>query len=432
MWLVRKRLAAAAVVSIGGVALVAPADAQLPGPDAVTGTIAKTAVVDVVSLAVSVKPEADIEAAIPVGERVDNHRLPDSVVSLVGDQYELSVAPQDLPRDTVGDNGLVTFEIVALDSDAKPLGLTVATVRAVYDSVGRPQWMDPLASTDGASVFPGAYAVPEGSPRSATTTDELLGPVTADLVDLPGASVSPSSDDEVELLSVNDATGTDDSVQQEANVTAAVAASCTPGQGAGNVKVAEKTVWATIGTGYPVDGNWSRMSYTSTSGVEFTAAVGIASDSVGYWQQSATKSLGRGTGFNWAQRNYARSYRVGLDYAKIAHYYDRCPPQQPYFRSWEPLRYAGNYGENDGIQRPNWNTCRNFTSSGSWWRADATGTSYSLSYGVKMAKTIGVDLSSKRAYNQEAQLGYWVKAGQRLCGNGGNPPGTAGKVMQRL
>lgn len=426
-------LLAGLAAATGGLALVGPAAAQSSAPDAVTGTIAETSAVAVADLAIYVKPEDAIQASIGLGEMVHYHRLPGSAVTLVGDQYQLSVAPQELPADTVGDSGLVTFQVVALDADATPLGLTSATVRAVYDSGGSLQWVDPLAPTEGVSVFAGG-AVPADPPLSVAASDSYLGPVTADLTALPGVSVPASvlDDDEVEPPGADDVIDTNDDVaQQEVNSLAVTTSSCTPGQGAGNVKVAEKTVWGTIGTGYPVDGNWSKMSYTDTTSVDFTATLGVASDSGGIWQQSATESKARGTGFNWAQKTYARSYRVGLDYGKIAHYYDRCPPSPPYYKTWEPLRYAGNYGENDGIQRPDWNTCRGFTSDGDWWRSDSTGSAYSLSYGVKMANTIGIDLSTRRNYNSEAKLGYWVKAGQRLCGNGGNPPGTAGKVMQR-
>lgn len=423
----------AGVAGAGGLSLTGAAAAESSLPEALTGTIAETTEVDVADLAFYAKPEDAVRAAIPLGKSVHYFRLPDSAVSLVGDQYSLSVAPQDLPDNTVGDSGLVTFQVVALDPGSTPLGFTSASVRAVYDSAGRPQWADPLASTEGVRSFPGG-AVSADPPRSAAASDDLLGPVTADLTALPGVSVPASAidDDEIEPPSADDAIETDDSTQQEVNALATAASSCDPIQGGGNIKLAEKTVWGTIGTGYPVDGNWSAMSYTATSGVDFTATLGIASDSGGIWQQSGTETKGRGTGFNWAHKTYARSYRIGLDYEKIGHYYDRCPPSQPYYKSWEPLRYAGNYGENDGIQRPDWNTCRGFTSSGDWWRVDTTGSSYSLSYGVKMANTIGIDLSTKRSYNQEAKLGYWVKAGQRLCGNGGNPPGTAGKVMERL
>lgn len=423
----------AAAVMVGGcVALVHPAVAQPSAPGAMVGTIAETSAVEVADLAVYVKPTDEVQSRTQLGEIVHYHRLPDSAVTLDAGSYDLSVAPQSLPKDTIGDTGLVTFQVVALDAEAAPLGFTSATVRAVYDSVGKPRWMDPLAPTEGVSAFLGD-PVPADPPRSMEARDSLLGPVTADLTALPGVSVTASmvDDDETELPNANDAVETDDTVQQELDATRLAAASCNPTQGAGHVKVAEKWVWTTIGTSYPVDGNWSRMTYTATDGVDHTTTVGVASDSAGGWQQSGTESKKRSTGFNWAKQTYARSYRIGVDYEKVAHYYDRCPPEAPYYRSWDPIRYAGNFGENDGIQRPNWNTCRPFTASGDWWRSTSEGTSYSLSYGVKMYKTIGLDLSSKRAYNQEAKVGYWVKAGQRMCGNGGNPPSTAGKVMQR-
>lgn len=434
----RVGLVAGGATVAAGLALAAPATAQAPDPEALLGQVAQTAAVEVADLAVYAKPEQAIREATPLGKIVHYYQLPDATVTLTGDQFILSVAPQQLPKSTVDDTGLVTFEVVALDGSGTPLGSTSASVRAVYDSTGVPQWTDPLAPTEGLAVFPGG-TVPADPPRSTTASDDLLGPVTADLTALPGVSLPASmiDDDEIEVPSTNDAVDTnDDSTQQELNATAVTAASCTPGQGAGNVRLATKTVWATVGTGYPVDGNWSTMSYTAGSTADFTATVGVASDSVGYWQQSGTETKARGTGFNWAkdtpESRKARSYQVSLDYEKVAHYYDRCPPSPPYYRSWDPLRYAGTYGENDGIQRPDWNTCRNQASTGDWWRYDSTGASYSLSYGVKMAKTIGIDLSTKRAYNAEAKLGYWVKAGQRLCGNGGNPPGTAGKVMERL
>jgi hypothetical protein len=45
---------------------------------------------------------------------------------------------------------------------------------------------------------------------------------------------------------------------------------------------------------------------------------------------------------------------------------------------------------------------------------------------------IGIDLSSSGSYNQEARFGYKVKAGRWMCGNKGDLPGVAGKLMERL
>lgn len=80
-----------------------------------TGAIAESTDVDVADLAVYAKPEDAIQAEIQLGQSMHYYRLPDSAVSLAGDHYTLSVAPQDLPENTVSDSGLVTFQVVALD-----------------------------------------------------------------------------------------------------------------------------------------------------------------------------------------------------------------------------------------------------------------------------------------------------------------------------
>lgn len=128
----------------------------------------------------------------------------------------------------------------------------------------------------------------------------------------------------------------------------------------------------------------------------------------------------------------ARSFRVGISYRKVEGYYGRCPGDAPYWVKWEPHHYTGGYGENtDGVTRPDWDECVTIGSTGIWWRSRSDGSSYSHSAGVKFASVIGIDLSSKRAYNSEAKTGYLLKVRfRRMCGNN-DDAGIAGKVMER-
>lgn len=427
-------LLAAVATTAAGLNVAVPAAAGPPAPEAVIGTIAGSSA-DVAELAVYVQPEQDIAAAIPLGGTMPLERLPASAVNVVGDRYEVAVRPQDLPDSTVGDTGLVTFELVARDADANVLGVTGASARAVYDSAGQPRWQDPLTSTEETPWFPGG-GVPADPPRSTSQAGTLLGPVTADL---SVTAVAPETlapelyDDELSPPDAGEATNTDDAflTQQEVDATLAASASCNRLAGAGKVKVAQRTSWATIGTGYPLNGDKSTMGHEASESVLYSVAIGMANDQVGYWEAEGTKSVDRKTGFDWFEETYARSYKVGSEMYKYAYYYDRCPPSPPYYHGWEVGSYSGTYGETSGINRPDWKTCRQFTSSGLWWRSRSDGKGYALSGGLKFRKIIGLDLSTARQYSTEAKLGYRITAGRWLCGNNGIPE-TAGKLMERL
>lgn len=360
---------------------------------------------------------AEPDAAYPAaGQRAPQPiLLPEDALVFDADSYALAIDPESMPQGTVADNGLTNFRIVAFDAEQNPLGETSGTVRLATMSDGQQVWIDPLLDTQTSSTL---------------LAPDVVGGITADLTALVGADapVDPTSpllgDDESE-------TPTEDDLGPHLAPDAKLVGGCSYPEGAGDVVVNRKSVSTTIGTGYPVRGDKSWMSHTEGSSAEYNGTFGIANDNVGYWQQSSTKSIARASGFEWAAKDYARSYRVKVEYVKIAHYYGQCPPAEPYYYTWRPARFDGGYGENAGITRPDFKNCRQIGSDGTWWRNESTGKSYSLSYGVKFAGTIGIDLSSKRAYDSEAMLAYRISANRWVCGNN-DVPSHAGKVMERL
>jgi hypothetical protein len=176
------------------------------------------------------------------------------------------------------------------------------------------------------------------------------------------------------------------------------------------------------------------MSHIAGSADEYTASFGVASNfagTAGMWTQSRTESVARSFRFEWDPKSYDRSFRVGVIYQKALYYYDHECDEPPYYSTWVPVGYDGSAGENADIGRPLWLHCKRITSDGRWYRSSETGSSYTLSYGVKFSAVIGIDLSSLRAYNSEAMLAYHLTAGRFLCGDN-DYPSYASKIMERF
>lgn len=269
----------------------------------------------------------------------------------------------------------------------------------------------------------------EESPPARAEDDADLGPVQT-----VQSGVDPTvgeMPDESEGASAEDIQPPDVSVGKDAvaEFYSLNGSGCVPGQGAGNVVTARRIVSVTIGTGYPVGGDTSWMEYDATAGQDYTTTLGMAHNSVGHFQRAGTKSIERSFGFNWDHKTYRRSYRVNVRYVRVAHYFDRCPGSPPYYSTWKPRKLIGTTSENQNIPAADFNHCHRQGSSGTWYRVDRKGKAYSHSTGVKIAGTIGIDLSSVRRYNNESKLGYHVSAGKYLCGNN-NDPSVAGKVME--
>ena len=121
-----------------------------------------------------------------------------------------------------------------------------------------------------------------------------------------------------------------------------------------------------------------------------------------------------------------------MQYQLVKHYFDRCPPSDPYSAAWQPLKYTGGFGENsDGVNRPDWTHCVSIGSTGTWTKASTNSNAYKYDSGVKFADVVGFDLSVTRQVNTQAETKYHIGvAGRRMCGND-DTPGTSTKQMEK-
>jgi hypothetical protein len=422
-------------------------------PVALTGIVQGVEQLAPDSVYVQISPDQDILESLDGEAVIVNSEVPASMIETSGNSYTVRIDPTLLPPDVVSSTGIVSFEVFAQDPERGRFGLAEVSVRVVQNEDGGYSWTDPLGPVTEVEA-PETVATRAGVGFALTSSRakvlrsvRLVLPRPSARGVICGEGGCASTDAAKATRRVPIAAGSlssepedDGEVDGDAPIEApiisegetAAAGECNidgDGMWWTNTK---RNVSTTIGTGYPVGADTSKMSHSSGSSAEFTGSFGVAWDNIGIFTQSGTRAVERGSGFDWDSKSYARSYRVGLVYQKVKAMYDKPCDATPYYVKWVPIGYSGGFGENtDGVTRPDWNTCVRIGSTGTWWRDSSSGSSYSLSTGVKFAGVIGVDLSSKRAYNAEARLGYYIGVeGRRVCANT-NPPGMASKVMER-
>lgn len=181
--------------------------------------------------------------------------------------------------------------------------------------------------------------------------------------------------------------------------------------------------WATVGTSYPRGGHTSWLKYSSSTSITMGAAMS-SDNTYGSFSENGTKTTGDSWGQNFQAESYDRSYRVST---RMGNY--RCTSYWTIY-SWSPVQQNGYTMEYRLSSKPNWNTYCGPIAAGRWWRGDQRGNDYSLSYGVKIASLIGIDLSTRRAYSSGGRLVYDAPVARRLCGNNGEA-GVASKMSER-
>lgn len=373
-------------------------------PVALTGRVAGVPDLRPSDIEVHVNPTSATAARVQPGVALASWRVPaGSIVTRQG-SYEVHLAATSVPRANISPEGLVNFEVIARDPHGSRYGVTMSSARLVRDAAGAPRWTQPLAATSttagraGLSTWPTLPTLPRAAvaPR----------PVVADVSALHSGAV-PSSK--------------------------FARRSCSPGDvGAGDVYGTTRTVWATIGTSYPINGDQSWMTHQIGSRTDFSSSFGIGTQiGDGRFYETGSRSVDKGAGFVWAKRPYMRSYRVSVTYRKVAQYFDRCPGNGlgPYDVYWTPITLSGGHIQHrQGLSRPHWKNCRR-ESAGIFSRYLSNGKSYEQGEGVKIFGLISVNLSSTRAYNAEAKLNYVLSRAAYMCGNNADPA-HAGKVME--
>lgn len=410
---------------------------------ALTGKVAGVSILEDDSVIVFVGPDQETEAGLRVGDSVHPVQLPDDAVRVLGNRYWVVLDPQTLPAATIGRTGLVNFEVMVQDPESPRFASTSASSRAVIGPDGSYTWTDPLTPTLDVSLASESALLAKARRDGVTNkliethVDSTVGNVAkpeAEGVLCVGQQCAPTAHAaNADHVTVADAARTDQ-FAIPGPVVDAKAKSCHEGDGAGTVYGRTEIVPTTIGTAYPVQHDTAFMTFAMSSSSEFTASLGVGNDKVGHFQNSGTKTIERGNGFDWDPQPYARSFRVNVVYQQVSYYFDRCPPDEPYSVSWMPKQYTGGFGENrKGVERPQFTNCDSVSSQGTWWRHVTGGHDYSYGAGVKIAELIGIDLSVKRAYNQDALLGYKIHFkgdAPRMCGND-DYAASAGKAMEK-
>jgi hypothetical protein len=179
----------------------------------------------------------------------------------------------------------------------------------------------------------------------------------------------------------------------------------------------------TIATGYPVGGDESSLTYTSS--LKTTSGTAIATGSG--WNESGTESTTDGWDADFYKDARKRSYRTAVTYGlytcyNVAGYYSRWvfPIKQPGAAYYYLLSSA-----------PNWTRCQPVYNNITWKRETSGEKAYESSYGVKAKGYIGIEMFSRHSYNTSGKLRYHVTHGNKhVCGNN-DTPGQAGKVQEK-
>ena len=168
----------AAALVCGLMVAVSTAQADDVAPVALTGNLPTTGIGKVVA---SVDVEASVAAKSRKGAAVPIQWLPTSSVTLAADTYTVRVDPASLPADTIDDDGLATFRVVAFDRNGAAVGLGASSVRAVLGSDGLFEWADPVAPT---------RALTAAAASSAEVSPLLVGSSRIDAVTARGFTVA--------------------------------------------------------------------------------------------------------------------------------------------------------------------------------------------------------------------------------------------------
>lgn len=424
----RPRLAGTA--TLAALALVAALLAYLPtataqpeldtsGPLAFTGSVTDLRTLDDVTVVVSIEPPSDRLATLRTGVGVSLHRLPPSAVRTAGNRFAVVLDPATVPDAHVSRDGKVNFEVDVYDPVTSQRAATSTTVRRVtYDQAQ--VWADALqvVSAQAGKGSAGTVKAPRlttadlGRKDGATT----LAQVTAEL-----ASRLPALTTTMQPAGPAAPAGARTADPDSAAATAAAAGAIC----AFAPNVPTRRRWATVGTSYPVGKHTSKLLYSSRTESEF--GVGVSFDEGASWTAGGNRTLDDDWGQNFRYSSTIRSYRIQVEYRL-----NICYNSQGYetSRKWKPVRQPGYTRSHRLSSRPNWKTCGP-VSSGRWYRGRVRGNDYRLSFGVKFKKVLGIDLSTRRAYSEDASLWYYSPVKRRLCGND-DEAGYASKIRERF
>lgn len=341
-----------------------------------SGTAAPSGGHEIITL--SVAPTTEQLQRMEPGQSFTTRPLPDAdVTPLGGGSYRVAVAPDEVPRRLVSPDGIVHLHLRVVDQRAGTTGSLLAPFRIA-------------TAPDGGS--PGWSSLTSRAPSSAATIT-----MTVEQHSVSGEALSR--------------------LRSAAADTFARPSSC-------HLSRDQREPDATVGTAYPIGGDTTDMVYSD--GATTHTAFGIAvSDVDGEFHAGGARSTTDEWGAGFKRTDYNRSFRVGVTYKR----YSCETAGWLNWSEWHPIAPTGRAVDHYlGEDAPKWFGCRKVSRLSYWYKQ--TGKNYYLSYGVKMASVIGIDLSSERAYTKAGRTTYYFNTKKRrMCGNGA-PPAQAGKVRE--
>jgi hypothetical protein len=360
-------------------------------------------------------PDEASVAEVPLGGTYTMLEVPATVTS-VGNVYSVTVEPSDVPAEALSGSGVVNLQIQVTDPDAGAVDTASVSLQAASPASGK--WKQ--TATTGRSVVSTSH-------HRFTTFKVRLD---------PSGSGHRASRGTLERFSGRDGDGRSDSLPLTASQIAAWdewatgpsessdsddkngAASCS--------QQATTKVWTTIGSTYPVGGDNSWLTYSSSE----STSTGVAySYGGGVFSQDGTKSTADAWGENFAKHSYMRTYRIQVRY-RLSYCYNIITGF-----GWYQVDPVNQTGGTDAYalsgDRPDWSRCAP-VEEGHWYRGVVRGTDYSNSEGVKIYDVLGIYLSSSHKYSTGTRSSYAIPAvGRRMCGSN-DDPAEAGKIMERL
>jgi hypothetical protein len=360
-------------------------------------------------------PDEASMVKVPLGGTYSMLEVPATVTS-VGSVYSVKVDPSDVPAGALSDTGVVNLQIQVTDPDTG--GVDTASVSLQTASAASGKWKRTATLSRSVAVT---------SHRHQFSTFKVR-------LD-PSRPANQASRESNELLFDRDGDGGSDSLPLTAGQIAAWDEWATGSSesdtddrsGAASCRQQATTkVWTTVGSSYPVGGDNSWLTYSSSE----STSTGVAySYGGGSFSQEGTKSTEDAWGENFPKHSYMRTYRIQIRY-RLSYCYNIITGFGWY--QVDPVNQTGGT-ESYALSgdRPDWSRCAP-VGEGQWYRGVVRGTDYSNSEGAKIYDVLGIYLSSSHKYSTGTRSYYAIpEGGRRICGSN-DDAATAGKIMERL
>jgi len=364
-------------------------------------------------------PNDQLMRQTAIGESMTMSLVQGTVTTKADGTYEVAPVRDSVPARSVTTTGVVNFYVQVLEEDGT---ITEGAFPLLQDPTDSRSWIDPALAAQAQQV---RRQLARGVERSGALHRLRSAGFTSTAIPLFNHSAASSDPDGLE--------GTWTAlVDERGDGSASSVPTRRGGSGAADCDLyAQDPVSTTVATSYPTQGDKSWLTYSSSE--HTTTGVATTVGSGGSFHASGTKTTGDEWGQDFAKSDRNRSYRVEINYGLY-----ECTNVITGYRWYQtaPRFQTGGTGQNilDRSDRPDWNDpdyCRD-VANGDWWRGSTRGSDYYLSYGVKIASAIGIDLSSKHVYSTGTRLYYGVTGGnKRLCGSN-NVPAKAMKLIERL